>query len=144
MDYKRRDGMEKLNLDSDAGKFRIWSMHAGAFLANGNPGVRELLKWAGEETLTITRELEIAKSLEVGQSYMGYDVCAISYTIYDGLLNLVEGNLLHRITLETPCGQGFEMWRRIFKEWRNKSPQVMETYRTGYTAPVRCKNVEEV
>ena len=37
------------------------------------------------------------------------------------------------LDVEVEDGRGLEAWRRVHKEWQNKSPQVMETYRLAYT-----------
>ena len=65
-----------------------------------------------------------------------------SQLIFDGLLMIVPGSFLSRAAIEAGEGNGLEVWRLIYKEWRNKSPLVMET--RACENQIRCNDVLEV
>ena len=72
------------------------------------------------------------------------NVPAISVSIYSGLIDITTGSVIKRLVTEAGKGNGLEIWRLIYREWKSKTPQVMTTYRTAYEQPVKCKNKEDV
>ena len=72
------------------------------------------------------------------------DVPQVSSNLFSGLLHITTGAVMNRLVHEAGRGNGLEVWRLIYQEWKNKSPQVMSTYRLAYENPIRCKGVEDV
>ena len=130
--------MAKLDLDTDIKNFKLWELQAEDYLAPGRPEIQQLLTYAATSGMPITKQVEATWSTPQ------LDVPTVSATIFSGIMSITTGAVLNRLVLQAGKGNGLEMWRLIFHEWRNKSPQVMSTYRNAYENPIRCKTTEEV
>ena len=88
--------------------------------------------------------MPITKDVERTMSNFNMDVPTVSSSLFSGLLHITTGAVMHRLVHEAGKGNGLEVWRLIYQEWKNKSPQVLSTYRLAFENPVKCKNSEEV
>ena len=86
----------------------------------------------------------ITKAVEQAMSTPHMNVPDISASIYSGLIYITTGSIMKRLVTEAGKGNGLEIWRLIYREWKSKSPQVMTTFRTAYEQPVKCKTKEDV
>ena len=114
----------------------LW-IQAEDYLAPGRRDIQQLLTYAATSGMPITKQVEATWSTPQ------LDVPTVSATIFSGIMSITTGAVLNRLVLQAGKGNGLEMWRLIFHEWRNKSPQVMPTCRNAYENPIRCKTTEE-
>ena len=84
--------------------------------------------------------------MENAISKHGTNAPYISSQVFSGLLDITTGPIMQRLTLRAGRGNGLEVWRLIYQEWRNKRPIVMEAYRRAYekSHQMQTKDAAEV
>ena len=87
--------------------------------------------------------MPITKDVERTMSTLQMDAPTVSSSLFSGLLHIITGAVMHRLVHEAGRGNGLEVWRLIYQEWKNKSPPVLSTYRLAYENLIKCKDVEE-
>ena len=131
IDYKKVQNITKLDLDSDVKMFKNGELHAEDLLAGGRPDIQALLDYAIKSGVPITKDVERA------MSNPQMDVPQVSSSLFSGLLHITTGAVMNRLVHEAGRGNGLEVCRLIYQEWKNKSPQVMSTYRLAYENPLK-------
>ena len=68
--------------------------------------------------------MPITKAMEQTMTTPQLDVPMVSSHIFSGLVHITTGSVMQRLVHEAGKGNGLEVWRLIFKEWKNKAPRL--------------------
>ena len=131
-DHKRVQYVVKLDFDTDVKMFSHWEIQAEDYLPAGNPEVMQLLSYAAESGIPITKDVE--RTMATPQ----LNAPDISGQIYSGFIYITTGSTMRRLVTEAGKWNGLEIWQLIYREWKNKSPHVMSTYRATYEQATTC------
>ena len=116
-------------------------MEAPVLLTSKLPQLGKALQWAGVQTERIAAE----RQGEVGAMLWGYDVQAVSYTMYLALQETMADRLRTTMPKLAGAGMGFELWRLLVRG--HEAPEqtlIQRAHRQRWSFPPRCKDLSEL